>query len=1305
MDALSPAPAAPDFAALKKRLPEAMAADRSGLSKLLETTARMAQRGQPFDRNLHRFTEWLEKSITARKDRMARRPVIHYDNELPIMQRREEFLELLSQHSVIIVCGETGSGKSTQLPKFCLEAQRGIDGLIGHTQPRRIAARSVAMRLSEELRAPLGQAVGYKVRFQEAVGAESYIKLMTDGILLAEIQSDPHLRRYDTIIIDEAHERSLNIDFLLGYLKRLLTQRKDLKVIITSATIDAERFSQHFAVDGKPAPIIEASGRSYPVEILYRPILSKGDAAEDNDIDMQQAIVEAVQEATSQGFGDILVFLPTEREIHETAKILRGGERAASHREILPLYARLSAAEQQRVFQVSQSQRRIILATNVAESSLTVPGIRYVIDTGTVRLSRYSPRSKIQRLPIEPVSQASANQRAGRCGRVGPGICYRLYDEADFAARDPFTVPEILRTNLAQVILKTESLGLGSLSSFPFLDPPRTESIRDGYRTLFELGAVDLDNRLTELGKKLSRIPTDPRIARVLFAADEQLCLAEMLIIASALETQDVRERPVGKQDAADEAHAKFLDETSDFVTYLKIWDFYHELKAKLSHSQLKKACSQNYLSLTRLREWSDLHRELSELVRAAGLKIRPRLQDTSAIHRAILAGFPTNIAMKTDSGEYQMGGGALGVIWPGSGMAKQKPRWIVAAEFVETTRRFLRIAGKIESEWVEPYVEHLVNRTYHDPHWDARSRSVVAYEKVSLQGLPIVNRRKTQFGRVNAAQAQEIFIRQALVEGDYPNPPAFLAHNLALRQELEDLQARLRKTSLIADPETQAKFYAQRLPPDIYDGPRLDKWLRIATKDSPDLLKMTREDLLAQEADEDWRERFPDQIRVGSLQAEVEYHLEPGTAQDGITIKVPQAAFRQLEWQRLGWLVPGLLEEKIVALLRGLPKEYRVTLSPIPESVKQILPLLKMGQGSLVDQLADIVRSRFGARVLPAMFDESKLPNHLRMNIRLIDNSGQEVLSSREQTQLEAHAGQLIPSELISKSMERTGLKTWDFATVHEKVIVRQNGLEIDGFPATVDEGKTVGLKLFDTAIRALHEHKRGVRRLAVLKLQKELSMQVTHLPEIKRWELAAKALPQPFPLKEHLIDLLAMRAVCEGKVLPRSPEQFQLAIDAGFDELGNAVTEVMRLMSSIFQQTAEIRVRLDRFPPVHDLTKRDLQRQYQWLLTTGFLTQTPWFWLAQFPKYLKAMLLRMDRLTGNAAKDRDRIMNLEPWIVRYAQRWNEHKRRKFVDVELETFRWMIEEYRIHLFVQEMATAVPVSDKRLEKQWLATTP
>ena len=1364
--------------------------------------------GESTDKRYERFLADLTRSCQRYDQRLHGVPKLTFDETLPVVQRKDEIAAAIRDHQVIVVCGETGSGKSTQLPKICLELGRGVAGLIGHTQPRRIAARSVATRVAEELSVQVGREVGFKVRFADATSQQTYIKLMTDGILLAETQSRPFLDDYDTIIVDEAHERSLNIDFLLGNLHRLVSKRRELKVIITSATIDAERFADHFRSVAGTVPVLEVSGRTYPVEMLYRPPQQDEDGDEP---DWPKAVADAVDEVCSYGPGDVLLFMPTEREIHEAAKALRGRTFGGSKPDILPLYARLSAAEQQRVFQTS-STRRIVIATNVAESSLTVPGIRYVVDTGTARISRYSPKSKLQRLPIEPVSQASADQRAGRCGRVGPGVCIRLFSEEDYQTRERYTPPEILRSNLANVILQTKTLGLGDIEDFPFLEPPKPDAIKDGYKTLFELGAVTEDHALTEIGRKLARLPVDPRIARIIWAAQEENCLGEVLIIASALEVQDPRERPLEKQQQADESHKRFADEDSDFLSDLKLWDFYHKLKGELSKGQLHKACHQNFLSWTRLREWVDVHAELVEIVRES-IGVQPgerrgpnaprggnqpgssaipvkqtkhrswtqpaasetpnvnntfvRRHDVAAIHRALLTGYLSSIAYKTETNEYLAPGGMKAYLWPGSGLAAKKPKWIVAAELVETTRRFLRTVAKIDPAWIEPLAGHLIDRTYSEPHWDTESLAVMAYEKVSLFGLVLVPRRRIRYSRIDPVKSREMFIQHALVYGEWPEeepaetsmserqgggkgrhatertppqgaganprtgsqktfgmpsrvnttaalnaptttlnaPPEFLTSNRDLVKSLEDLQTRVRRGSLLKAEQAQFEFYHLRLPADVLDGHRLVQWWRAAAPEERKRLFMVEADLVEADAIVATKDSYPDSIQMKNLSLPLTYRLDPSAADDGVTITVPQEGLNQLDGDRLGWLVPGLIEDKIVALIRTLPKEMRRDLVPIPEVAAEVAKVVNFGAGSLAAAIVEGIEFVTGIEVPPTAFDETKLPDHLRMLIRVTDAEGRTLAAGRDLTILRKDFGAIASISFSSSDdprWTRDGLKTWDCGTLPPVIDVMRRGVALKGYPTLIDGGETASLRLLDSPDRSHYEMRFGLRRLIVLTVPRELKIPIDKLPALQNWTLMAKTFPQPFPFRLQLCELLADRAFLSTENFPRSDSEFRKCLQDGRNRLPTAIAEVTNLLTPLFQAYSEVRKVWERTAhPQWQATRLDVHAQLAQLFSPGFLVRTPWTWLTQFPRYTRGISLRLQKLTsGGAARDQQLLPQIVPRWQRGIERLRLHTERQIYDPELEIYRWMTEELRVALFTQELGTAVSVSEKKLDKQW-----
>ena len=1280
-------------------------------------------------------------SVHRSQDRLADRirnvPPVEYDDELPIVIRKQDITDAIRDHQVVIVCGETGSGKSTQLPKMCLEMGRGVSRMIGHTQPRRIAARSVAARVAEELKRPLGKEVGFKIRFTDSTSPATYIKLMTDGILLAETSRDRFLNRYDTIIIDEAHERSLNIDFLIGYIKRLLPKRRDLRVIITSATIDAERFSNHFSNADGPATVIEVSGRTYPVEIVYQPQVDEDEPGNASDPDWLRGVLDAVDELGRLDSGDVLVFMPTERDIHETAKSLRGRQlgRAGTPTEILPLYARLSTKDQNRVFQPKPGQRRVVIATNVAESSLTVPGIRYVIDTGTARISRYSTRSKMQRLPIEPISRASADQRAGRCGRLGPGICIRLYSQQDYESRDRYTAPEIQRTNLASVILQTIALKLGDISRFPFIDPPKPMAIRDGYKTLFELGAIDDEQRITKLGRRLSQLPVDPRIGRIILAGVDESCLHELLIIASALEIRDPRERPVDKQQAADEAHAKFADEDSDFLSYVKLWDFYHNLRDTISRSQLRRACRQNFLSYNRMREWSDVHRQLLDLVERSGMKRgrrqpvdkslsvyeRAKLPANSAtIHQALLTGLLVNVAFREKDFEYSVTGGGKAHLWPGSGVFKKKPKWIVAAEQIETSRRYLRTAGRISPEWIEPLAEHLVTRTYSEPFWSGQSGSAMAFEKVSLFGLPIVPRRGVRFGRIDPQKSRELLIQHGLVEGDIQLKAEFLQYNQMLEEEVESLQAKLRRHDLMLGDEVRFDFYDRRIPAEIYDVVRLKRWLKKEQRNNAQLLWMRKEDLMVATHDEVDAKAFPDSVTVNNIQIPLEYNLKPGTDQDGITLNVPQEALNQLDSRRLGWLVPGLLQEKIVVLIKSLPKPLRRALVPAPDTAKEVLASLRFGTGDFMSSVAEILGQMAGERIPVEAFDDSRLPAHLRMNVRVVGADGDAVASGRDLDKVRERVGHVVSTsfgQLDHGEWTRDGITAWDLTSFPAAVDLRNGGIAMKGYPCLIDCGSSVSLRLVDTPTRAARDTSAGIRRLFVLAQQRKLQSPVDRVTGLNKMLINAMTLPTPqvsggkeadrkaVDFRAQLVDLTASRALARVEVQPRTPAAFKQLVQLGTNQISVAIQDVAQCIPPLMDGYQQTRAMLEAAVGRPAYAMEDMLRQLLALVQPGFLTSHDWGWLLQYPRYFQAIRFRCKSAVSNAKRDQQSTRIITDHWLRYSERLQQHNDRNVYDPQLTHYRWMIEELRVFMFARQLRTAISVSEELLAEQWKKVKP
>ncbi|MBL4569739.1 MAG: ATP-dependent RNA helicase HrpA, partial [Alcanivorax sp.] len=1054
-------------------------ADHFRLKKRIDGLSRLPA-DKRNDKAVEKISTAIAASVANREKRQASQPVLNWP-DLPVVASREEIKTAIRDHQVVVIAGETGSGKTTQLPKICLELGRGIEGTIGHTQPRRLAARAVASRVAEELNSPLGSTVGFKVRFAEQVSGTSLIKVLTDGMLLNEIQQDRFLNQYDTLIIDEAHERSLNIDFLLGYLKQLLPKRPDLKVIITSATIDHERFANHFG----DAPVLEVSGRTFPVEMRYRP------PAEGQELSRQieDVLQEIQREERREGLPvarDVLVFLAGERDIRDVHHHLKRCELRDT--EILPLYARLSQAEQHRIF-ASHRGRRVVLSTNVAETSLTVPGIRYVIDAGTARISRYSVHSKVQRLPVEPVSQASANQRAGRCGRVAPGICFRLYDETDFINRPEYTDPEILRTNLASVILQMTTSGLGDIRHFPFLEPPDRRLINDGYKLLEELGAVDDKRRLTNLGRTMARLPLDPRLARMLVTSSEQGSLAETLVIIAGLSVQDPRERPQDKQQAADQAHAPFNDKESDFLTLLNIWNFYEEQRQELSQNQLKKVCQKSFLSWMRMREWRDIHRQLTLICREQKLKLNRDAASYESLHKAILAGLLGQVAVKLEKKEYLATRNRKVMIFPGSKVSKTGPKWIVAAEIVETSRVFARVVAKIEPEWTEPLAGHVVKHHFFEPHWEQKRGQVMGYEKVSLYGLDIIAKRRIPYSKVDPEECRNLFIRRALVEGDYQSKAPFIARNRELLDTVENLERKTRRRDLLVEDEVLVAFYDQRLPADIVSGRHFESWWKQLSADQLRDMELTEADILQRPVDEQAGSLYPDYLEWEGVRYPLSYEFEPTSERDGVTLQAPVMALKQLPARRLEWLVPGLLREKCIALVKGLPKALRRNFVPVPDFVRAALEHMPFAQGNLGQALGRELTRMTGTRIDDQAWAEVSLEPHLLTNIEVVDASGKIIAEGRDYSALCSQlAGQ--PQEQPAPaptSQPRQQTRAAGSYVLAESLVRNQAGIEVTFWPAWVEEGDQVQEQLFDTQSQALQAHRRGVQRLLLGELNEQ--------------------------------------------------------------------------------------------------------------------------------------------------------------------------------------------------------------------------
>lgn len=1342
---------------------------------------------------------------------------INFPESLPVSSRRQEIMEAMDRHQVIIVCGETGSGKTTQLPKIALALGRGrlnaapdangqVRGhLIGHTQPRRIAASSVAKRIAEELNTPLGEVVGYKVRFQDTLQKNASVKLMTDGILLAETQTDPLLKAYDTLIIDEAHERSLNIDFLLGYLKQILPKRPDLKVVVTSATIDADRFAKHFESKNGPAPVIMVSGRTYPVEMRYRPFEGE------KDKDLNDAIADGVDELWAGGKGgDILIFLPGEREIREAADHLRKHlQHSPTLRsaEVLPLFSRLSQAEQDRIFD-GHTGRRIVLATNVAETSLTVPGIRYVIDAGTARVKRYSFRSKVEQLLVEPISQAAANQRAGRCGRVANGICIRLYDEESFVSRDRFTDPEILRSSLAGVILRMKSLGLGDVVHFPFLEAPSGRAIADGYQLLAELGAVDDHGHLLPMGKELSRLPLDPRVGRMILEARERRALAEVLIIASALSVQDVRDRPMEAQQQADQAHAKFDDEKSEFSGYLRLRKWLSDARGgkvvaksrkemaaqhapaakpnarnqaflpvsqrasgaqvegtveerlalfnpaeqaqhadeathKISNRQWEQLLRQNFINIRRVREWRDIHSQLLTVVKEQKWLLNNEAAGYEAVHLSMLSGLLGNIGYKAEESESYLG--AHGIKFhphPGAHLSKKPGRWIVAAEQVETSRLYGRGIAAIEPQWLEEVGGHLLKKQLLDPHWSKKQADVVALERATLYGLVVYNGRRISYGRVDPYEARNLFIRQALVEGEWETKWHFLPANLKLMRKVEELEHKSRRQDVLVDDELIFAFYDQHLPKDVYSGATFDKWFRLESKNQPELLRLSKDELMRHEAAGITTDKFPKIVKLGGADCSASYLHSPGDARDGITVTVPLFVLNQVSEERAEWLVPGMLKDKIQALLKSLPQRPRSRFVPLPESAARLAELFtqseRWAQGGLIDALLKQVRDETSLDVKRADFKLDMLSPHLFMNFRITDEHGRQLGQGRNLGALKAEWGakargafQALASLKVAAGASHTSIseskvsenekdkaqeapkndkaaagkpaqshdaryKDWSFGELPELMEIKKGGTTLIGFPALIDHGDAVGIEVFDEPEAAAAKHRVGLRRLFALQIRDALKYLEKNIPDLQKMAVAYMPLGTQEELRGQIIDVAIDRAFLQ-EPLPSNEADFKQRVQDGRGRLTLIANEVARMSATILAEYAAAARKIKDTKNAPEATK-DASEQLQKLMPKNFIAVAPWAQLGHYARYLKAISSRLDKYRADPARDAAKLKELLPLEQRYWRLVAERKGQ--IDARMQEYRWMLEELRVSFFAQELRTPYPVSAKRLDKVW-----
>lgn len=1253
-------------------------------------------------------------------------PKIAFPEELPVCSKRDEIARAIRDNQVIILCGETGSGKTTQLPKICLELGRGTAGLIGHTQPRRIAASSTAKRIAHELGSELGVHVGFKVRFTDTLSKGASIKLMTDGILLAETQGDPLLKQYDTIIIDEAHERSLNIDFLLGYLKQLLPERPDLKVIITSATIDADRFSKHFATLIKPAPVLEVSGRLYPVEIRYRPI--QADETE-KERDLLTAITDAVDELCRLGSGDVLVFLPGEREIRDVAEALR--KHHPPHVEILPLFARLSAQEQERVFK-STNARRIVLATNVAETSLTVPGIRFVVDSGLARIKRYSYRNKVEQLQIEAIAQSAANQRAGRCGRVAAGVCIRLYDEQDFKARTPFTEPEILRSSLAAVILRMRSLQLIDVERFPFIEAPQGRAIADGYQLLQELGALDEANKLTPLGKTLAKLPLDPRIARMILAATEQQSLKEVLIIAAALSVQDPRDRPIDAQVAADHAHKKFADEKSEFVSYLKIWTWFEEaISHKKSNRLLQQTCRENFLSQMRLREWREVHSQLLTIVKEHGWRLNETPATYEQLHTALLTGVLGNIGFKgEDISQYLGARGIKFNIWPGSYLIKKAGRWMMAAELVETSRLYARGIAQIQPDWLEKIGAHLLKKNVSEPRWEKRANQVSAFERATLYGLVVYSQRRIQYGLTHPQQAREIFIRDALVGGEFDTRAPFFAHNQKLVREIENLEHKSRRVDVLVDDSLIFAFYDRLIPPGIFNGITFEKWHKEATQNNPKLLYLQRDDLMRHEAAGVTTDVFPKKMPQVGTELQLSYHFAPGSPRDGVTLTVPLFALNQISSERCEWLVPGMLKEKVQLLLKSLPQKIRRHCVPIPDYAAGFCDRVTFGEGNFLDVLMADIRTQTGLQTKRDDFKFETIPVHLSMNFKIIDEHGRQLEMGRNLASLRTELGgtarasfQKLVSEkqvnrLGNKATSSTHLKekpaatssitpadaiqsehivAWTFGELPELLEITQRGGQtrqtLIGYPALVDKETSCQLQVFDDPDVAAKLHRSGLLRLFALQLKEQLKFLAKNIPGLQQMGMQFMSLGSQEELRKQIIELAFERAFLQAP-LPKNADQFLQRKEEGRARLNLLANEIARLVGVILAEFYGLPKKLQG---IKSPATTDMQMQLHALMDKKFIVETPYAHLVHYPRYLKAISVRLEKIRADPTRD---TKLMQEWNQAAAEWQRTSSQAKNSDKKLQEYRWMLEELRVSLFAQELKTPMPVSVKRLQKVW-----
>lgn len=1289
-----------DMASLRNALSECMLRDRFRLSKRIHGASKIKKpesKAAVFDE----IALDIAKSMSEAELRGSARHTIEYPEILPVSQKKQDIAEAISNNQVVIIAGETGSGKTTQIPKVCVELGRGKYGLIGHTQPRRLAARSVANRIAEEMKCPLGSSVGYKVRFNDQISESTQVKLMTDGILLAEIQHDKFLNQYDTIIIDEAHERSLNIDFILGYLKELLPRRPDLKVIITSATIDPERFSNHF----NNAPIIEVSGRTYPVETRYRPL--KGE--DESDRDQLEGIFDAVDELCDEGLGDILIFMNGEREIRDTADAL--SKRNLRDTEIVPLYARLSAGEQNKIFQ-PHAGRRIVLATNVAETSLTVPGIKYVIDPGTARISRYSYRTKVQRLPIEPISQASANQRKGRCGRVEEGICIRLYSEEDFASRPEFTDPEILRTNLASVILQMTSIGLGDIQAFPFVEAPDNKNIQDGVRLLEELGAVSSgkesaksrksDHRLTPIGRQLARLPIDPRLARMVIEAPKYGCLKEVMIIVSALSIQDPRERPSDKQQSSDDKHKRFFHEDSDFMTFVNLWNYIQKQQKSLSSNQFRKQCKQDYLSYLRVREWQDVYFQIHQVIREINFKMNDEAGNYDGIHCSILTGLLSHIGLKDqEKNHYQGARNARFHIFPASGLFKKQPKWVMAAELVETSKLWGRIIAKIQPEWVEPLAKHLIKTSHSEPHWSKKRAAVMAYEKVMLYGIPIVAKRLVNYGNIDASTSREIFLRSALVEGEWETKHSFFRQNRKLLQEVEELEHKSRRRDILVDDEELYQTYDQRVGTEVVSGRHFDTWWKKASKENKELLNFEKEMLFKGDASHVTELDYPNFWHQNGLKLKLSYQFEPGEDSDGVTVHIPLPILNQIEPAGFDWQIPGLRHELIVCLIKSLPKPVRKNFVPAPNYADAFIAKVTPLEAPLLDSLEKELRRMTGVEVMREDWNLDQVPDHLKVTFRAVDHRNRKLKENKDLYNLKDSLKDKVQetlSKVADDDIEQKGLNTWSFGELPKVYTQKRGGYDVKAYPAIVDGKDSVEVKLFETEHEQLIEMKAGQRRLVLLNVPSPIKYLHANLPNKSKLGLYFNPYGKVMDLIDDCIACGIDKLIEQKGGLVWLPEEFEQLKEHVRAELNETVVDIAKqvetILTTAFQINKKLKGKID-FTMAFALS--DIKAQIEGLIFKGFATESGWRKLPDILRYLKAVERRMEKLPIDPNKDRLHMLKIESVTNDYRELLNKIPKGVVVPENVKAIRWMVEELRVSYFAQQLGTPYPVSDKRVK--------